>query len=143
MSFFTSILLLERYFRRSCRQRRACTSHASNVAKTRPARIVHLLQIAIARGRSRRAARRPVRAMTLAGRAIPSEESVRNTTAGQSYRIRRVQPAGMRNERLQIRDKMPTFQAGAGARHFGVGFHDPDAAAISAVGLRRDRRAYR
>ncbi|WP_218669589.1 hypothetical protein, partial [Burkholderia cenocepacia] len=60
----------------------------------------------------RRAARRPVRAMTLAGRAIPSEESGRNTTAGQSYRIRRVQPAGMRNERLQIRDKMPTFRAG-------------------------------
>ncbi|MBN3831665.1 hypothetical protein [Burkholderia sp. Ac-20344] len=102
MSFFTSILLLERYFMRSCRQRRACTSHESNVAKTRPARIVHLLQIAIARGWNRRTVWLAAPAATLAGRAIPSDESGRDIMAGQSYRIRRAQRARDRNERLQI-----------------------------------------
>ncbi|WP_175966969.1 hypothetical protein [Burkholderia sp. BCC0322] len=102
MSFFTSILLLERYFMRPCRQRRACTSHGSNVAKTRPSRVVHLLQIAIARGRRRRAAWLAAPAAILAGRAIPSDESGRNIMAGQSYRIRRVRQARNRNERLQI-----------------------------------------
>ncbi|WP_162999335.1 hypothetical protein [Burkholderia sp. Nafp2/4-1b] len=114
MSFFTSILLLERQFMRSCRQRRACTSHGSNVAKTRPSRVAHLLQIAIPRGRGHRAAtlRDPV--LPLAGRAIPSDQCNRGGQAGQSYRLRYAQRGRLRNERLQIRDKTPTLRAGRG-----------------------------
>ncbi|CAI8697182.1 Secreted protein [Burkholderia sp. IT-111MI5] len=102
MSFFTSILLLERYFLRPCRQRRACTLHGSNVAKTRLSRVSHLLQIAIAGGRSRRAAWLPEPAASLAGRAIPSDESGRDATIGQSYRMRHARRTRARNERLQI-----------------------------------------
>ncbi|MBU9628707.1 hypothetical protein KTE60_05325 [Burkholderia multivorans] len=102
MSFFTSILLLERQFMRSGRQRRTCASHGSNVAKTRAARIVHLLQIAIRCAAHGRAARRLAVAARLAHRAIPPGRSTRAATIGQSYRVANGVIARIRNERLQI-----------------------------------------